>query len=462
MKKRILSLFAFILVITPTVSVGKTNYLSSNVTDKTDEHLIEGVPYVGQDKQFFCHLASFTMVVKYYGINTTFEEVLYYAGNGYWQLYLDFDELINMQRIPYHMVSPFPNFVKFLTEQYGLSYELWETNINVSFEERWNHDWPRIKENISNNIPVIFMIDELILMLDYLGFENIENLVNIFDPPEKDHFIVLVGFNENNNSICIQDPAYLIMDKPELGTYRWTNLDLIKFAHSRCSPEQWGGTNLVKIFKKDKNTLSKEEAFIRAHNRSIELLKGNQSIYFPDYDNEILGDCLEDDSQKAYFGTTGTKKHIQHCSMGLENRTKTMSIYKKHGKLGITKTLKDIFFYFYSKIFPEKNFLEFYKLENTNNFEHASLSKQYVIRYLSQAKDFLNDSNLRYLCEYELEMFKSLEKKWEILGHYYSIFLRKGIFTGFIQGNILMNKMKEKLEEIVTIEEAIIAGSSEE
>lgn len=458
MKRKILIILIIAILFIPSVSlnsIGKIDTFSVQNITSPEKSLIEGVPYVGQDKNFFCNLACFTMILKYYGINATYEEVIYYMGNGYYEVYILYDDF----RVSGHLVDRLPSYYKFLSEQYGLSYEPWETNINVSFEERWNHDWNIIKENISNDTPVMMQVDETVLLCEYLGFKNIKSFNNFL--PTHSHYVLIVGYNENNNSICIQDPVYKVMDKPELGIYRWVDLDLFKFAHSRMASYNFPSCFSVNIFKKSKDPRSKEEAFLRAHNRSLELLKGNLSTYITSYDYDLMGDYYKDeDFSDYYFGINGTKKHREHCSKGVENRIKTIHNYKKHAKLGIKQTFLDIFFSFYSKINQNKNIFEYFRLENMNCFDYSSLDKQYTIRYLDQVKDNLNDSNAIRICEYELELFKGLEKNWAKIGNYYSIFLKKGIFMSLPRGMILTDKIKDTLDEIIFIEESIIAGPS--
>ena len=458
--KKMLIISLIILLILPSISIqGKQIHESFEKFSETPEsHLIEGVPYVGQDINFHCNLACFTMILKYNKINSSLNEVIYNSCNGYSHYYINQDEY--RVPIPGSCKSILPSNYKFLSELYGLSYEPWISDVNVTFEDRWANDWVRIKENITSDIPVMVELDVKILLIEYLGFKSTYDFKKIIGPP-KSHYVVLVGYNESNNTVCYNDPQYLILDKPELGTYRWSDLTTFKNAISRLSIEIWPSDYLIKIFRVNNTPLSKEDAFRLAYSKSIERLKGNSSGYITEYDYEVIGDYLEEDYPHEY-GINGSKKLREHFSKGINNRIKTIMTYKKQGKFGMKNRLNSFIDLIYTKFHPKKSFLDFVILGFANLYDYVSLDEQYAISYLKDAVNSLNDKNLTALCRYEIELFERESENWTKLSGYYSEFMKKGFFMSLPRGILLMNKMEETMDNIIAIEEAIIAGMWEE
>ena len=56
--------------------------LENNILDKNFS-IIENFPYVSQETNFYCTYACPTMIIKYFGINTSLYEVMFNSGVGY-------------------------------------------------------------------------------------------------------------------------------------------------------------------------------------------------------------------------------------------------------------------------------------------------------------------------------------------------------------------------------------------
>ena len=98
--------------------------------------------------------------------------------------------------------------------------------------------WNKIKENVSNNNPVLTFNDPVILSsirnsiskelnLPKSFWDILPDILWDFFPCLNNHMILIVGFNENNNSICYNDPATDLFGDPKCGTYAW--MDKNKF-----------------------------------------------------------------------------------------------------------------------------------------------------------------------------------------------------------------------------------------
>jgi len=154
------SLF-FLLLFNP-VSGQICNFENENFSPSTaypDSYLIEGVPYVGQETSFFCAYASYTMLLNNFeNINTTLQEVIYYSGVGYSLIYPS----VIKERMPLSgtAVSQSPEDVEFLTSLFGLARKPWSPEMDSTPEDKyWQEYWTKVKENISNNVPVLTSVD---------------------------------------------------------------------------------------------------------------------------------------------------------------------------------------------------------------------------------------------------------------------------------------------------------------
>ncbi len=414
---------------------------SENISNKSFEsHLVKGVPYVSQETNFYCGFATPTMIFKYLGINTTLHEVVYNSGVGYSLMYPSLKD----NRLPYSGWITSQELVtcEFLSDLYGLNFSFWK-NQNYSFEDIWEEYWLTVKQNISKDIPIAAVVEEVVLVVDNLGFEILSKFTDSL-PYSRDHFILLLGFNESNQTVCYNDPMYGLINKSEYGTYRWVNLTKFKTSAERVSNRLY-----LKIFENsNKDQLSKQEAFNISHKRNIEKLKGNFSVYF----DEFSGISEEDNYS---LGINAVKILNNDFGKGLDKIIKTFYQYKLNNRLGL--------FYKLMKFLSYKNFLpELDKLilEPNDVFESIAIEKRYVSDYLREIKSNLTDENLINICTFEISLFNCEAENWTYIANYYSEFRKKGVFLPLPKGLSIINKMSEALDNIIKIEEEIITGPS--
>jgi len=435
----------------PDVLIAKTENNDLSNLDTTGSHIIKGVPYIGQKTNFHCCFASLLMKLQYYGINITLPELLFHSGSGYSLYYLNYSNFA-YKRLPYYcyQLSHDKDTCKFLADLYGLYYKPWKANPNLPEDERWNEDWSRIKENISNDIPVIVRVDEIILANDNLGLDFLYPLIKSF-PYASLHNILLVGFNESNQTVCYNDPFYGISDKPQLGTYRWVELEKFKKSIIKSSKRKGDISSLVRIFvDTPESPLPREVAFNISHKRNIERLKGNLSAYSEKYFN---------DTESHLFGINALKRLRKDFGEGVDYRINTVNRYKLNNRLGIAYKLMDLLYFRFPHLFPYHPDLLI--LELNDCFENIGIEKKYFSEFLSDVQELLIDENLIEICKYESALLEQEADNWTKLAEYYSEFRVKGVFMSVLLGIQIIKDMANVTDNIIAIEQAIINGPFE-
>jgi len=418
-----------------------------NTCEIPDSHLIEGVPHVSQETSFYCLLASPTMIFKYYGINTTLHEVLYNSGVGYSLVY----PIPFLNRLPAcgSQVSGSTADRSFLASLYGLSYEKWQANNSLTNDKRWQEYWVKVKQNISEDIPVVTNVDTF--YLDYYNFNKKDSIIPDwlleYIPSSGGHVIVLVGFNESNETVCYNDPASPLWGKPSEGHYNWMDINFLKKAVSEYPlPYSLG------IFRNtSKDPLSHEEIIEKAYKRNIEKLKGNFSAYnLSEY--EEFFENFWDDAKIGVNASNALKKDFER---GIQNRFKTILTYKLDGKKGIRNIIINrLYPYLFSVLNIPQSLCEVYL--QYDRFKMVEIDKRYTAEYLKENIDINNS------IAFEAILFEHEAENWSKLASYYSQFKKKGIFMSLPRAILLMNKMADTMDNIIAIEEAIIAGPSED
>jgi hypothetical protein len=409
------------------------NEKASLSTMYPDSYLIEGVPYVSQETSFYCAYASFTMLLNNFEeINTTLQDVVYYSGVGYSLIYPGFFQ----ERIPLSgaLPSQSPEDVEFLTGLFGLTRKPWSPEMDSIPEDKyWQEYWTKVKENISNNVPVLTSVDPFKL-------SSFRRLVDLPDSlwdriPPSGHAIVIVGYNDINGTVCYNDPAAALFDHPEYGTYAWMNLSSLNEAVISTT----GSKYAVLTFKQVSEPLSKQEAFNRSHLRNLEKLRGNLSAY---------GEIFINLSQGAEFGINGSRLMQSHFEKGIQNRFKTIIIYKKQGKLGIFYRLLKNFAPIVVKLMDLPPGSE--EKYTIDAFGRIAIEKSWMANFL------YNNTNLSNVCEYEAMLFEDEAEHWDKLSSCYSVFKEKGIFLSFPRAIFLMCRMNNTMGKIIEIEDALV------
>jgi hypothetical protein len=255
---------------------GNIGRFSKNITSSDDEkspsdidnsntyesYIIEGIPFVSEETQSRCPIITATMIFQYYGINTTVSEVFHHSGGGYSFAY---QKIYPLRLWSGYMIPSGPENRRFIADLYGLSHDYWYTYSKERSEECWNKYWTLIKQNITRNIPVVTIT-------------NVNDLLNIPSQYYYTDSILIVGFNEENQTICCHIPYH--------GPYMYLSLETFKDAVYQLY--------ICKIFYRTiyyietfenitKPPLSKKECFQKAHKRNIERMKGNKSAYDQDF-----------------------------------------------------------------------------------------------------------------------------------------------------------------------------------
>ncbi len=433
---------------------------TSEMIKGNKNNIIEQVPYVSQETGFYCAYASPTMIFKYFGINTTLHEVLFNSGVGYSLVYSP----PILPRLPAGSVgsSMWKADRSFLAELYGLSYMEWRADTTLSEHERWTEYWIRVKQNISNNIPVITNVEPSILPsirnsliietnISDTILEKITNRILDLFSSGFYHAIVLVGFNESNGTICFNDPLAGVLNHPKEGTYVWMKLTKFRNAHKRLSSFFWQSnlSYLIGTFNDTpKEPLDKTIAFELAYKRNIEKLKGNLSAY----DDHVVLDW-----ECTNLGINTVKTLKNHLGKGIQNHITTLILYKS--------TLLTRLFYiqynmckFVEKIFSSNINLAYYK-SLLNYFHEIAIEKHNISQYLQKNQYHINDTNLSKICQHDAILLKQESENWTKLAKNFYDFLERGVFMTSIYAIPKIKEMATTTEDIILIESKIIDNS---
>lgn len=423
--KRIILIICVASLMMPTsflssLSVSSANTIEHSLIENSqsfEDHIIEGVPYVSQETGFYCFYASSAMIFQYYGINASLHEVLYNSGIGHSLVYIKSDRRF----ITSHVISQSEN--NFLASLYGLSYSYsYQESVSVPFkEDYWEIFWLKVKENITKNIPVMTSVDPF--SLPYL-----REKYNITDnETHGGHAVLIVGFNDSNQTVCYHDPAAGIWNDDENGTYVHLTKDIFKDAvENSIMKERYQivtFTNRSEVPPK-----SKDERFKLAHEQNIKKLLGVPEFYPDIYKIPFI----------SKFGIDALKCFKKHLRFGRIRRRTTV--------------------YFYSKFINRNN--EFYSVFN---YATVPIEKLNISQYLDTLSNELEDENLSQICRYESNLFQNESDNWNKMNDYFYILYWLGskyrlFFRILIKSIPTTLKMKKVLNEIISIEKAIISG----
>lgn len=450
-KKKIFFLIICIVVIQLllsdlTISSSYFNRFSTSNSELSEDHLIENVPYIGQSGPY-CAYASQAMIYHYYGVNTSEKRILYNSGVGFSLAYLPQTRLV----VGGVGTSVYDADREFLASLYGLSYEYWMAPSGLSDEEAWEEYWLRIKQNISKDIPVWTCAYALFLPSIRAAIEDSFNIPEemwnvipgllwdlFIENANAGHSIVIIGYNESNQTLCYNDPGVELFSHPEYGEYVWMNLSDYKYA-VQIIPKKTNISYWVGAFQNLSTTpLNLTDAFNLTLQRNIERMKGNKSAY----DNTW---------SEAEVGINALKTLKKNFEPGIKNRFITYLKYKYKAplksiyKLGI----------FLNKLLPD--LINQTQLENMANLYYMiSYEKRDVAEYLWEIKDLLNDTHLSNICRENSILLNQEAENWSKISSYYSLMLKRGSFMTLPRGMITIYFMNKVLDNIIKIEEEII------
>lgn len=413
------------IIITPllwnlsSTSAVTVNSLKFDNPNNKESHTIEGVPYVSQETFLYCAYATPTMIFLFYSINTTLHEVLYYSGIGHSLIYLKSAGLSLQHRfIGSTLISQVPNERNFLATLYNLSYQNWYPEISkMTNDNCWQKYWTRVKQNISNDVPVITSVDPY----------SIPYLKEKLNPPNNQthggHAFVLVGFNETNGTVCYNDPAAGIWNDDVNGTYVYISKDIFKGAVQNTT----GTKYYIETFmnNSDPPPYTLEQRFRMSHERNTQKMKGKLGAY--------------SDLKLPLFPHLGIK---------------ALKTFRRDLRIGITRRMITVLIYSTDD-------------EIINAFYNCSpivIEKLNASQYLLKITDFLENETLSSICKHDASLLLKESNCWKNITKYISdlkeIRRNNSYLLTLILSIPVTAKMKKTLNEMISIEKEIIKWST--
>lgn len=397
------------------------------VTDIPHNYLIEDVPYVGQETSFYCAYASLTMIFQYYSRDTTLYEILYCSGVGYSFAHIGSTPLLYGG----YALSQAHDDMEFLADLFGFSFYIWAPYNNfMSDDERWDQYWSIMKQNISDGIPVETSVNPFSLPSLRQQFDVSDDTWSGLS--SSGHAIVIVGYNETNETICYNDPAAEYFGRARYGHYAWMDLKTFREAIKG----NLGIRYLIITFEEALESLPKSEIYKRAHERNTKRLRGSHDAY-----DEML-------TEVGYyeFGISGSKSLKKDFSRGLNNRIKTIFIYKIMGKQFRKQKRQDLAKSLLYKI-PQSFFQIIHPTEN--EFDRIAIEKCHTAKYLTTMGN-----------SHEAGLFEQEAEHWSKLSSFYNKYLKRGFVIFLPHSILIMRQMENIVDEIISTEESIITSSA--
>ena len=436
-----------ILLILPSIStnsLGNQVNLSVKNSSLKEEYVIEGVPYTAQE-DFGCLFADLDMIFRYYGKNSSLAKNIFYNGIPYSYVYqrkIESFTTLPIPNPPYYSsfwwstaLGQGVNDYSFLASQYGLNMSVsYPQSVVFNHYKAWNEWWDEVKSFIVSNSPVCTGINPLAWPI-YLEAFNITSPL----PGRAGHAVLIVGYNERNNTICVQDSAAGSekYHNPNRIGYQWISLPVFKTAIKRSYWEFSENSYWIIAVDNVSETPDFDYAFKTAHDRNIERLKGNKSFY-----DKIYLDNFED------FGIN--------------------ALYKLKDQFGSLRFW--ILFPFFrivsriTELISPKNSLPFEW--TAGGFRLQALEQDYVSDFLKDVKSELKDENLSKICDHDSILLENSSKKFFELSNL-TFDLQDSLDNTSIIKTIsevyeILQSFVGVLDELISIQEAIIAGPGED
>ena len=406
-------------------------------TSSKEGHIIEKVPYVGQENSIFCSYACQTMIFKYYGLSLELDDFLFNSGVGYSLSYAK--DYIKYFPMGGTFLSQWPTDRKFVADLYGLKFETWiPTDTSCSIYNTWNVYWKKVKDYLKNDVPVSTGVDLVYLPAtrDLLGYnlwintKKIPNFAWKLFPTA--HEIVLVGFDEEKKEVYYNDPVALAMGKKEKGIYASAPIDVFARSVANAKIGNFNPKFIISTYKKNKSSLSDDIIFEESHNRNIQKLKGNLLSYDEQWQRyplgiDVLNEIIKDFEIISY-----------------KENNDLLSTYRYQSFID---ALHKKFFLFITKKSSPLN----KNNPSLNCYDMISLEKKHTYDYIKN-----KNINLKGLDD-EMVLFDQEFKKWATISKFYSGFYKEFILS---TKKDRLNKINENLitniSHIIDIEKKII------
>ena len=455
-------LFVMVLLLSTSFSKGvsfrdfeeEKIFLSQNA--QSCSHVIKDVPYVSQETDFYCTYACPTMIFKYFGCDTGLYEVLFSSGVGYSVMYSH--PLVKRFIISCVGTSNWETDRRFLGSLFGLTYQEDRLlQLGVSEQQRWDLYWEKIKENVSRNLPVITIVDpsclpsvqsaiqHLLGLPDVLWNKIPDSVFKMF-PSTMTHMIVIVGFNEENKTLCYHDPSAALFGDASYGTYSWVDMSVIQESMQSISSFS-SFAYMVGVFNKTENPpLSEEKRFFLSLNRNLKKMGGDPFAY----DDQILATWNE-----SNLGINALKSLYADLCPGFEHRPTTIFLYKLISTVFMYSFSYKIYRLFDRFLPSILNLSDFN--EQMNYIHQLALEKHDVSNWLFNLSNRLDNETVSELCYHHALLLQSEAIVCERLAENFSMFLQKGVLLPYTKALDATLNMAEHVLEMIAIEETIIA-----
>jgi hypothetical protein len=305
-----------------------------------------------------------------------------------------------------------------LADLYNLTFKDYSLIKDTEQDSLWDRYYERIKDLITSDIPVQTGVDPY-----KLKFWN--ERLNLSNETAGGHAVVIVGYNEINNTICFNDPYAAAMNIS--GMYIWEDQDSFKTA-----VEGMNGFYKIFVFYKQ-NQLEKptrKERFEKVHDINIQRLKGEFKYYFGvDIDPSDLPFIYRLYFNLCYNLGVDAAKQQKIDIHGPLQRLITLYLYKQY------ETIISPYYAYYDV---------FQQIEN-------------VSKYL------LEQQNLSSICLNDGLLLNQESKLWKNLSIYFKeiqeINLNNSLIKTFLLTNAVFNEIEKTIDEIINIEKEIINNS---
>lgn len=443
---KILTLFiSFCIIFTTIVTAENKSNIYNEASD--DCYLIENVPYVGVETGFDCEYASLSMILKYIGYNYTYHDLFFLTGAAYTlasrpkisTLY-KWPNTAPFARKPYifegSLVSLWEQDLTFLGDLLGFTYNLTYTSKVVDEEKEWNNYWSRCKEYIDQDKPVWTPVDVLAIPWHLQHFPSTQEMLDTIGMPSPAaHTIVLVGYNESNQTVCYHDMVNSNYSKLEIAKpgdyvgeenltceYIWMDLSDLKAGVTTTKK----GTNQASLYywddkfcitlvlEKTSEPLSKSEVFNESRARGINKMKGWDRKYYD----------LEYKEFYSKFGIDALK--------AFKNDIKTIKILPK---LVLWRTI--------NKIIPSYTPFPW----TAKGIMYTAKDKEFA------ADSLLKNQNISDFCKHDSELLYNESLKWKEIYYLFKDF-EESFYNDTLPENLKVSK--QIFEEISVIVNEII------
>ncbi len=409
-----------------------------NLLNKSSKegHIIDNVPFVGQENSIFCSYACQTMIIKYYNRNVNLDDFVFNSGVSYSLGYAK--DYFNYFPTCGTFLSQWPLDRNFVANLYGLEFETWfPTDLSNSTSEIWNTYWEKIKSYLKNDIPVSTSVD-LVSLPAFRELINNQLWINAKKIPNFSwslvstaHEIVIVGFDEGKKLIYYNDPVSLNLGNVDNGIYASAPLDVFARSVANAKVGNFFPNFIINTYKEKKPASSDEIIFRKSHDRNIQKLRGNPLFY--------------DEKWRKYpLGINALNEIIKNFeNMNKEKNKELISTYK-------LDSVKKAFMKKISSIFTKKSGSQYLIDSFINIYDIFSTEKKHAYDYLKNKS--INSKELQN----EIDLFGKEMEKWQEISKFYSRFYKELVLP---TKNNKIQKFNEKLvsniSDIIDIEKRI-------